>query len=116
MGGMVEVDVLEGARVKVGKDVSATAGDGSVGDISSAVDAGEGVRAGDGASVRVGCGKIDSVGSEVASRVTVGTGAGANSRSATGSPTAPTTTAETASANEVTSHCQPVTVRARRVR
>jgi hypothetical protein len=112
MGGMVEVDVLEGARVKVGKNVSATAGDGSVGDISSAVDAGAGVHVGDGASICVGC----IVGSEVASRVTVGTGAGANSRSATGSPTAPTTTAETASANEVTSHCQPVTVRARRVR
>lgn len=74
------------------------------------------VRVGKGASVRVGCGESIAVGSEVASRVTVGWGAGANNLSATGVPTVPTTTAETASAREVTSHCQPVIVRARRVR
>lgn len=48
--------------------------------------------------------------------VAVETGAGANSRFATGGPNIPIVTASTVNANEVSSHCQPVTMRARRVR
>lgn len=80
------------------------------------MDVGAEVCVGDGASVCVGCGEIAAVGIEVASSVTVETGTGANILSAMGLPTTPTTTAATVSAKDVTSHCQPVTVRARRVR
>jgi len=41
---------------------------------------------------------------------------GANSLFATGCPTTPITVANEASAADVISHCQPVTMRARRVR
>lgn len=74
------------------------------------------VCAADGVFVFTGCGKRVAVGIEVASRVTVGTGAGAKSRFAAGSPKTAVAPAITANTSDVTSHCQPFTVRVRRVR
>lgn len=83
-------------------------------DVSSAVEVGMEVRVADGVSVSAG--GVSTVGIEVASRVTVGMGVGTKSLSAMGSPVTPTTTAKNTSARDVTSHCHPATVRARRVR
>jgi hypothetical protein len=78
------------------------------------VEVGPEVRVADGVSVSAG--DISVVWIEVASRVTVGMDAGTKSLSAMGCPVTPMTTAKNARAMEVTSHCHPVTVRARRVR
>ena len=82
-------------EVKVGGNVTVIAGE-----------RGGGVRVADGLSVFVGWGIVVDV------NAMVGVGAGANIRFAKGGPNTPVATAINASANDATSHCQPVTMRA----
>jgi hypothetical protein len=79
-------------------------------DVARGVWIGSRVCVADGASVSVGCGKSAAVG------IGVDAGEGEKSRFATGEPNTTTAIAITDSTREVISHCQPITMRARRVR
>ena len=74
------------------------------------------VRVAGGSSVASGRGNTGAVAGGTDVDAMAVTGAGANIRFATGRPNTPPTIAITANTRETVNHCQPVTMRARRVR
>ena len=112
VGGMGEAVSVKG---EVGGADSVSVDERSVGD-SRGVVVGLGVCVADGTSVFAGWGIKAAVGIDVASTRTVGPGAGARNLFATDGPNMAETAVNVNNTNDAISHCQPVTIRARRVR